>query len=269
MAVTVETYATAEEAGRALRTGGDARYLGGGTIVMRAINYGDQSFRRVVRATDPALRQVRAQGARVEIGSGVTMAEVIDSRELAFLAPVARWIGGPAVREVATVGGNLFAEHPYGDFAAALLALDAVVTEVGGATRPLEALLSARTRGTQPLITAVSVMRPEAGAFRFAKVSRVKPKGVSVMSIAAWLPQQGGRISGARIAYGAMAATPIRTMGVERALEGKTLDAAGIAPALSAATDGLQPPSDALASGWYRREVAPVHLRRLLLGEAA
>ena len=56
-------------------------------------------------------------------------------------------------------------------------------------------------------------------------------------------------------------------MSVERALEGASLDAHGIAPALAVATEGLNPPDDPLASGWYRREVAPVHLRRLLLGE--
>ena len=45
--------------------------------------------------------------------------------KLAFLKPVAKSIGGPAIRNMATVGGNLFARYPYGDFAVALLALDA------------------------------------------------------------------------------------------------------------------------------------------------
>jgi CO/xanthine dehydrogenase FAD-binding subunit len=63
-----------------------------------------------------------------------------------------------------------------------------------------------------------------------------------------------------------MAPTPIRVPAVERALEGKMLDEAGIAAALAAATDRLDPPTDPLASAWYRRETAPVHLRRLLLG---
>ena len=64
-----------------------------------------------------------------------------------------------------------------------------------------------------------------------------------------------------------MAPTPIRARAVERALEGRSLDAAGIAPALAAAAEGTSPATDALASAWYRREVLPVHLRRLLLGE--
>ena len=117
-------------------------------------------------------------------------------------------------------------------------------------------------------MTAVSVPRPASpDAFRFRKVARVKPKGVSVLSIAAHLPVTGGRIAGARVAYGAMAPTPIRARAVERALEGRSLDAAGIAPALAAAAEGTSPATDALASAWYRREVVAIHLRRLLLGE--
>ena len=57
------------------------------------------------------------------------MAKILAHPGLAFLHPVAREIGGPAVRAMATVGGNLFAPAPYGDFAVALLALGA---EVGG-----------------------------------------------------------------------------------------------------------------------------------------
>ncbi|HXL63976.1 MAG TPA: xanthine dehydrogenase family protein subunit M, partial [Xanthobacteraceae bacterium] len=55
----------------------------------------------------------------------------------------------------------------------------------------------------------------------------------------------------------------------ERALEGRSLDAAGIAPALAVAADGTSPADDAIASAWWRREILPVHLRRLLLGAAA
>jgi CO/xanthine dehydrogenase FAD-binding subunit len=64
-----------------------------------------------------------------------------------------------------------------------------------------------------------------------------------------------------------MAATPIRAKGVERALEGKSLDAAGIAAAKLAAHEGVSPATDAIASEWYRREVLPVHLGRLLMNE--
>jgi xanthine dehydrogenase small subunit len=90
-----------------------------------------------------------------------------------------------------------------------------------------------------------------------------------VLSIAAYLPLTGGRMASPRVAYGAMAPAPIRARAVERALEGRSLDAAGIAPALAVAAEGTNPATDALASAWYRREVLPVHLRRLLLGQPA
>ncbi len=257
----VRTYATLAEAAGAMDA--SARFMGGGTLVMRDVNYGSQDFAAIIRVTDREFRRIRTEGGRVVIGAGATMTDVMLSRETDFLAPAARAVGGPAIRNMATVGGNLCAPHPYGDLATALLALDAHVRIVGGGEQPLDQFLLNR-RG---LIEAVAVQRPAGDVFRFRKVSRVKPKGVSVMCIAACLNRGAGRLSGVRIAYGAMGPAPQRALRAEQALEGRTLDLAGIQPALAVATDGLDPPTDALASTWYRREVAPVHLRRLLLGE--
>jgi CO/xanthine dehydrogenase FAD-binding subunit len=64
-----------------------------------------------------------------------------------------------------------------------------------------------------------------------------------------------------------MAATPVRAKAAERALEGRVLDAASVAAAVAAATEGTSPVNDSLASAWYRREVVGVHLRRLLVGQ--
>ena len=60
----------------------------------------------------------------------------------------------------------------------------------------------------------------------------------------------------------------VRAQAVETALEGASLDERGIARALEVATEGITVTTDALASEWYRREIAPVHLKRVLLGTA-
>ena len=257
----VETYPTLDQAARAL--GPDAAYLGGGTLVMRAVNEGAAPA-RLIRVTEPGLSDVRVTGDSIRIGAGVTMSGVLGSRDLEFLHPVARQIGGPQVRNMATVAGNLFAAHPYGDFAAALLALDARVIGVGqSGALPVADVLRDRERAG--LIAAIEVPRPrDARAFGFLKVSRVKPKGVSILSIAAHLPREGGRIRGARVAFGAMGPAPLRSAGAERALEGQTLSASVMESAAAAAAEGLDPPTDEIASAWYRREVAGVHLARLL-----
>lgn len=269
MAITVRTFDRLGPAASAL--GGDrgARFIAGGTLLMRRVNEGDVAITTLLRTTDPAFREIRPAGARIEIGAGVTMAGILADRDLAFLHPAARLVGGPAVRAMATVGGNLCAPPPFGDLAAALLALDAGVAVESGYGRrelPLEEYLASRDRGGAGLVAAVTLPRPTA-ALRFRKVSRVRPKGVSVLAMAAHVPLSGGRVAGARVAYAGMAPTPIRAKAVERALEGRMLDADGIAPALAAATEGTSPATDALATDWYRREVAPVHLRRVLLEE--
>jgi CO/xanthine dehydrogenase FAD-binding subunit len=271
MPVTVKTFSTAAEAALALSSDRAARYLGGGTLVMRALNEGDISISTVVRATDRALNRIDASAARVVIGAGVTFARILAERELAFLHAPARSIGGPAVRNMGTVGGNLFAQNPFGDFTVALLALDAVVSVQGGLgarDMPMEEFLQSRDRQSGALVLAVSCTRPaSADAFRYRKIARIKPKGGSVITLAAHLPVSSGRVLGARIALGSMAPTQIRAKAAERALEGRPLDASSIAAAASAAAEGTSPADTALGSAWYRREIVGVHLRRLLSGQ--
>lgn len=272
MALDVRVATSMAEAAGILASDQRTKLLSGGTLVMRDVNEGRLLDGTLLRLTDPAFRQMNMSGARIDLGAGATMAMVLNNRDLACLHAAARAVGGPAIRQMATIGGNLFAESPYGDVAVALLALDAQVTVQSGygsaRSIAIEEFLNARERNLSGLVTSVQFVRPQNAAdFRFCKVSRVKPKGLSVMSIAAHLPHAGGRISQARIAYGAMAPIAVRARGAERALEGKSLDASAIQAAKAAALEGARPATDAIASAWYRREVLPVHLGRLLTGE--
>jgi CO/xanthine dehydrogenase FAD-binding subunit len=271
MPVTVRTFASSSEAAAALSSDRSVRYLGGGTLVMRALNEGDVSISTVVRANDPALRRIDATGSRVTIGAGVTFTRILAERDLGFLHAPARSIGGPAVRNMGTVGGNLFAPNPFGDFTVALLALDATVAVQGGLGSrevPIEEFLQSRERQVGTLVLSISCQKPaNAEAFRYRKIARIKPKGGAVMTLAAHLPMSGGRIVGARIALGSMAPTQIRARAAERALEGRALDRSTIDAAAAAVAEGTSPGDNALASGWYRREIVGVHLRRLLSGE--
>jgi xanthine dehydrogenase small subunit len=250
-----------------------ARLLGGGTLLVRRVNEGDTSIDTYVRLRDPKLLLLEAGGDTVRLGAGVTMSRIAREPALSFLAPVAKAIGGPAVRAAATVGGNLFAPSPYGDFGVALLALDATISvEDAGGPRDLsaEAFFGARDGlAAGSIVTAVTFQRPADGAFRFLKVSRVKPKGAAVLSIAAMLNRTGDIVAEARIAFGAMAKTPIRSHGAEAAVTGMALTAESIERAVRAAAVETSPATDAIASGWYRKTVLPVHLRRLLLDALA
>ena len=118
----VRSCASLSEAAGILSGDRHAVLLGGGTLVMRDVNEGRLTEGTLLRVTDPAFRRIET-GGRIELGAGVTMGMILAERELSFLHAPARAIGGPAVRNMASIGGNLFASAPYGDFTVALLAL--------------------------------------------------------------------------------------------------------------------------------------------------
>ncbi|MCY0150093.1 FAD binding domain-containing protein [Hoeflea sp. G2-23] len=265
MSLALSTFASAKEASVALNEGG-AHYLGGGTLVVRAVNEGDIAITGYVRTTDPALTKIDVSGQRARIGASATMASIARCLELETIWRAAKAVGGPAIRNMATVGGNLFAPAPYGDFTVALLALGATV-HCADADLSIDDFLADRDNSSgRGIVTAVSFDIPAADSFRFLKVSRVKPKGVSVLSIATIIDTDAqGVVANARIGLGCMADRPIRARAAEAALKGQPLTKDGIAQAVAVIGEGTDPITDPIASGWYRGEVLPVHFSRLLL----
>src|ERR1700690_527726 len=122
---------SARAAAAILTSDSRARFIGGGTLAVRDVNYGDGSISRLLLPEGLKLDGIAIEGCKATIGAAVTMAKIAAHPGLGFLKPVAGSIGGSAVRAMATVGGNLFAPYPFGDFTVALLALDAVVTVEG------------------------------------------------------------------------------------------------------------------------------------------
>ena len=61
MALALQTFPSVEAASAALQNPG-ARYLGGGTLVVRAANEGDVSLSTFVRSTDPSLSAIEISG---------------------------------------------------------------------------------------------------------------------------------------------------------------------------------------------------------------
>ena len=204
MTVRLQTLETLRDASSAVGRDPFSRMLGGGTLLVRALNEDVANFSTLVRCTDRTLTEIRISGSRVRIGAGVTMAMILADPELAFLHPAARSVGGPAVRAQATVGGNLFAPPPYGDFAAALLALDARVSVQSGYSpreMSIDEFLRDRDPHSRAVVAGAEFARPRGErSFRYLKVSKVRPKGVSLLTIAARLEDSAGRLSGVRVA---------------------------------------------------------------------
>src|ERR671917_949224 len=129
MPVTVEVPESVDGVLAALGDG--AVVLAGGTHVMPRITTQAHDVATLVSLRRAGLAGIEVERDQVTIGAATTLSAVGADARLAFLRPVIESIASPSIRNLATVGGNLFVAQPYGDLAVALLALDAQVDLAG------------------------------------------------------------------------------------------------------------------------------------------
>jgi carbon-monoxide dehydrogenase medium subunit len=182
----------------------------------------------IISLRHAGLSGIERDGDNVRVGATTTLTAL--ARELDFLRAAIHSIASPTIRNMATVGGNLFVPQPHGDLAVCLLALDADIERNG------------------ELVTSVSFKVPE--RWFYTKAMRRRQNSASIVTVAS---------DGTRLALGGVAREPVRATAAEAKLAEGDID--GAAEAAVAAAD---PFDDAFASAWYRRRVLPVHVRRAL-----
>jgi CO/xanthine dehydrogenase FAD-binding subunit len=250
--------------------GADLVVMGGGTIVMGMVNDGLLFPSKTMSLARAGINSVRDAGGQIEIGAATTIARLAQLDRLPILAQAAGMFGAPAVRNMATVGGNLFAAPPAGDIAVPLLALDAQVELAGPhgrRTLPLDQFFTGvgqTARAPDELVVALRVPQAD-GQTAYLRYGRRQANTPAVVAVAARvISEADGTLVDARIALGAAGPHPLRARQAEAALVGKPLDPSSIAAAAAAAQAECDPPTDALASSWYRRRMVGVYVRRAL-----
>lgn len=248
--------------------------MGGGTIVMGQVHDGLLFPKLAMSLARAGMDGIHRRDGWLEIGAATPVARLTDLNALPTLAQAAGQLGGPALRTLATTGGNLFAHAPYGDLAVPLLAMDAEVKIAGAKgsrTLPIDKFLNGPALKPDELLTTVRVPKPK-GRGVYLKLGRRLANTPSVVAVAIQLALgRDGSCIDARIGLGAAAPQPMRAKKGERALIGKRLDEATIRAVAEAARAESNPADDALASAWYRREMVGVYVQRALvaLREAA
>ncbi|WP_380676612.1 FAD binding domain-containing protein [Salinigranum sp. GCM10025319] len=242
--------------------------VSGGTITMPAVNEGHTFPSRVMDLRPLGLDYVRAEGETLRLGATTTLSEVIDRSDVPLLREAARHTGGWAVRNMATVGGNLFAPPPLGDFAVALLTLDAEV-EIRSRDERRRVPLSEFYRGedraidADELVTEIRVPTLD-GETAYLKYTRNQEPAPPIVTVAVRVAVQDGVVDEARIAANGADAHPVRLRDAERVLEDAALDDDAIERAADAAADSANPPRDAVASEWYRRRMIGQYVSKAL-----
>jgi xanthine dehydrogenase small subunit len=183
----------------------------------------------------------------------------------------------PQIRNRATLGGNIANASPIADWPPVLLALDAElqIADAGGGSRRLRIADFYRSYRQTDLADAEylhSVSLPEASdwdALYIHKVSKRHEDDISTVLGAFYLGQTEGRLTDVRIAFGGMAAVPLRVAAVEDLLQNTAIDNLPVEQAADALAAELRPISDVRASADYRKAVAGELLRAALRSVAS
>jgi CO/xanthine dehydrogenase FAD-binding subunit len=243
--------------------------IAGGTVAMPLINDGISLPRQVMGLRRAGLERIERVGDELHIGATATLTALLEQRDMPMLSTAAGRTGSWAIRNMGTVGGNLFTPPPGGDVATALLALDArlvIDTARGSRGTPLSAFYTGfMTTDLAPaeLVSSIVVPMPT-GRTAFVKFGRRQANTPAVVTVAVHASFDGGAVSACRIALGSAGPHPLRAIGAEAALTGRVLDEPAIDAAAVAAAAECEPDSDAVASDWYRRRMVALFVKRAL-----
>jgi aerobic carbon-monoxide dehydrogenase medium subunit len=232
---------SADEALAAFGDGAGVTVIGGGTIVMPDVAAGRLRPTKALLLSRAGLDGVTRADGKVTIGAAAQLSALEDGDEP--LATAVRHLADPEIRGQATVGGNVCsvasAEAPRGDLQAPLIVLGASVRSAGAGgerTEPIEDFL-ANSEGRLVLdVTYDDASRKTA----YTASTRPHAHHYTILAVAA--AERDGELR--------VAATGLGPRAVK------------IDPENPLA--GVDPPDDAVASGWYRAQVLPKLVERAL-----
>lgn len=219
----------------------------------------------------PELRGVAVDDGHLVLGAMCTLSELITSDQVTthapMLAAVARTIAGPAVRNWASVGGNVALRY---DLGAPLIAMGATVdVSAGQVTRRLAvgaAMADPAFPAAGAVITKIRIPMESGTRWGYQRFMPRKAHAYSLLAAAVAIQVDAeGAVSGARVAVGTPEViTPISIETAARSLVGRRPTAADLTAAGDLAAAAIDPPDDGKAAPWYRQQLARVGVRRAL-----
>ncbi|HUH97033.1 MAG TPA: xanthine dehydrogenase family protein subunit M [Anaerolineales bacterium] len=249
---------------------GPALPLAGGTDLILDLDQGRHPpVHTIVDIT--AVREMlplEVRGRELFIGASVSHTRIVESELVAqnaqALVEACGLIGGPQVRNIATLGGNVAHALPAADGTIALLALDAqaeIADQAGTRRVPIAELFlgpgrSALTQN-ELLVGFYLPLQKKAQASAFERVMRPQGVALPIINLAVWLMRAQDRIADLRIAVGPGGPKPWRALQSEVYLRGKIWNDESLSAALEILLRDVQfRTSPHRASSEYRRHLA-------------
>ncbi|GAB4573055.1 MAG: xanthine dehydrogenase family protein subunit M [Anaerolineae bacterium] len=274
---------TVEEALAILaRYAGTAQIIGGGTDLLIDLQHGGEPPREALVDVTciPEMTRITEEDGTLILGAAVTHTAITRSALLeqraTCLVESCGVVGGPQVRNVGTIGGNVAHALPAGDGTTSLMAL-AAEAEVAWHDGRREWLpIASLYKG--PGVSALDSHRDVLVRFRFALARQheasafrriMRPQGVAlpILGCAVWvrLDDSGERYADARICIGPVAKTPTLAAEVQDAVRGQPITPATLDRAVAVALETIRPrTSKYRATAEYRHMMIETLLRSAL-----
>jgi aerobic carbon-monoxide dehydrogenase medium subunit len=211
------------------------------------------------------------EGGHLRIGARVRHSTIERSglpARYATLAAAAPQISDPIVRNMGTVCGSVAHADPQGDWASALMAMNAeVVTAApgGGRTLPVsDIVIGPFMTSLEPREIVTEVRVPDPGARSGGAYLKLERKigDFATVAVAVHVSMDNGNIGHAGIALTAVGPHNIRAKAAEEALAGRPPDDELIREAARLAADAARPHDDHRGSAEYKRNVVRVYTER-------
>jgi len=211
-----------------------ARVIAGGTDFLLELQQGRHPpVHTLVDITNiPELNILNVHRERMFIGAARPLNQIVSSSLVNEHAPAlieaCRLIGGPQVRNTATLGGNVAHALPAGDGTIALLALDAqaeVASLHGRYTIPISGLFAGPGRSKldprrEILVGFWLPLSKPGQSSAFRRVMRPQGVAIAILNMAIWLQRKEGCIDDIRISLGPAGTVPLRAVRSEGVLRG-------------------------------------------------
>ena len=254
---------------------GSVRLVAGGTDLLLDLRQGrHSSVEALVDVNNiPELQRFEIKGDHLYIGAAVPLNQVTESplviQHAQTLSEATGLIGGPQVRNTATLGGNVGHALPAGDGTIAMLSLNTkaeIASSEGIREVPLGELYAGPGKSTLDpqgeLIVGFVIPAKKTGqASSFKRVMRPQGVALPILNMSVWLERNKESISDVRLAVGPAGRTPQRGIAAENVMRGRVLTDALLEEALEALLESIHLRTSKLrASKEYR-----VHLTGVLL----
>lgn len=214
------------------------------------------------------LNYVRLENERIRIGAVTPLSTIERSalvvEKLPALCEALQAMAAIAVRNMATIGGNLGNSSPAGDTIPPLTVYGAKLV-IASSRGEREVSVSEFILGPGKNILAKDEMLVEVvipvpathtGA-AFTKKTRVKAD-ISKINVAVSLSREGGLLKDCCIALGSVGPTVVRISQAEDSLKDKAIDLKLIQSAANLVAEGIKPIDDNRSTAEYRKDIARV-----------